>query len=193
MNHTLLPLQSIESETDTEKLLSLLNECLAITTETIIRIASILKRLEALGVDLIELKIRNLNYYRKIAAGQLLPELFLEASGCPMLLRQTMTLPLQDQKRIAENKPVKVMLTGGDHLLIEPKNLTAQQIKQVFSATGLRSEGQQISWLMEQRERTQIKGQPRPEVIVDRKNHGIRVDSVFISAADLTRYLSQLV
>lgn len=182
----------IESENDPEKLLDELRQCLAISVETLLRLGAIIRRLETIGIDVFALEIPNFNYLRRIAHGQMMPELFIELAGMPGLLRKVSTLPLPDQKKIADGRPLKVMLHGGDHLLISPKDMTPSQVQQVFGRQGLRSEAQQVAWMTDRQQELSRKSVPRPEVELDRKRHGIRVGETFLSANDLAGYLAQL-
>jgi len=185
-------IRRIESNEDSTALVAELHECLALSTNSLIRLAVIINRLEDLGVDIISLQIPNMNYFRKIASGQFMPELFIECSGSPGLLRKLSSLPISDQKRIADGSALKVILQGGDHLMVAPKDMTPSQIRQVFGTEGIRSDSQQAAWIVDSQQAKAFKRIPRPAIQIDRRKNGIVVGETFLSASDLAGYLSQL-
>jgi len=181
----------IELENDVPALLAEMRECLAITVATLAKLGAIIRRLESLDVDVLELKIPNMDYFRRIAHGVMLPEVFVSLSGCPMVLRRVSRLPLVDQQRVVDGERVKVMLRGGDCLMVAVQDLTAKQARQVFAIDHFRSESQQVAWLVEQDQQVKKAVDP-PEVLLDRKRNGIVCGDVFLSAAELAGYLGDL-
>lgn len=184
-------LSRIEASTDTDALLLELRECLAVTVSAIVRIGAIVQRLEALEFDLSSIRIPNMDYFRKVAHGKMLPEVFVEMIGSPLIMRRVSQLPLPDQRSIVGGKPVKVMLSGGDHLLIAPKDMTTEQAKQVFASDHIRSDAQQVAWLVDKSQRKPSAVDHRP-VLLDRRRHGIVVGETFISATELAGFLGEL-
>lgn len=183
---------SIEDETDTKKLLEQLKNCLTTTVEMVIRMSAIVRRLEVLGVDVLGLSFPNIDYFRKIAFGQLDANLFVEFSALPSLLQKISRLPIPDQTKIAKGQHLKVMLDGGDHIMVAPNDMTRNQINQVFGKSGIRNDAQQAAWLAEFKIKQAYRSTPKPEIAIDRKRRGITVNSVFLSASDLAGYLSRL-
>lgn len=166
---------------------------LSVTVEQIVRLAAIVRRLEELGDDLSDVELSLLPQLRKVAYGQLLPDLVLELQGRPSLLRKVSALPLPDQRKIATGVPLKVMQGDGDHRLVPPLKLTDSEVSQVLGDDHIRDEGEQASWLRDRESRTRTpEKHNRSEVYVDMKARGIRVLDVFIPASDLAHYLSQL-
>lgn len=181
----------IEAEDNVQSLLLEMQECLAVTVGSIVKLGAIVRRLETLEVDMSTVRIPNMDYFRRVAHGKMLPEVFVEMVGSPLVLRRVSRLPLPDQRSIVDGKPVKVMLPGGDHLLIAPKDMTTGQSKQVFAADHIRSDAQQVAWMAERSQRATLPPENRP-VLVDRKRHGIVVGETFISASELAGYLGEL-
>lgn len=84
----------------TEELREELGKLLGFTADNLLRLAIIVNELETRGEDLSELKLGLLPLLRKIAAGELLPELVAMYAGRPKLLGIIATkLSRQDQMR----------------------------------------------------------------------------------------------
>lgn len=113
-------------------------------------------------------------------------------AGYPQVLRMASRLPIKDQQHIADGQAVKLMLIGGDHLMVKPCDMTAEQRSQVFSTNSIRTEAQQIAWLTQRQQSRSCKAAPRPDVLLDRRRHGIVVGEVFIGAEALAGYLADL-
>lgn len=182
----------IEQENDTKRLTDEMFQCLTLSVQTLIRLGAIIRRLESLGIDVVAFEIPNMNLFRRVAHGQMIPELMLEMGGSPRLLKKVACLPITDQRRIANGGAVKVLLDGGSHLMLQPANMTSQQVSQVFGNGSIRNESQQAAWLVENRQKQSQKIAPKPDVELDRRHRGIRVGEVFIGVADLAGYLAQL-
>ena len=181
----------ISAEIDPQSLVAELAECMSITVKAIVKIGAIIRRLEILEFDIGALKLPNLNYFRRVAHGKMIPELFVSLVGAPIVLRKVSYLPIPDQQRIASGKPVKVILRGGDHMLIRVDDLTNEQARQVFASDHIRSDSQQAAWLVERSQKVTSVASASV-VMIDRKRHGIVVGDTFISATDLAGYLGSL-
>lgn len=185
-------LKRIAASEDVSELRKDFVRSLSVTVEQIIRMAALVRRLDELGDDLSDLEISLLPKIRKVAYGQVIPELLVRLQGRPSLLNRAAGLPLPDQRRIAEGEPLRVMEMGGDHRMIPPLKLTATEISQLFRADSIRDDAEQMSWLRERRATQQSRGDPAPEIYVDKKRGGLVVGERFIAASDLAHYLSQL-
>ena len=94
-----------------------------------------------------------IHIFERIGRGLLLPALAMDTSAGAARLRE---LPLSAQKRY-ETEPVPLVIntqTGTDVLLVDVKNMTRDQAKQVFAKGRIRSEGEQKAWLVEQQSRS---------------------------------------
>jgi len=185
-------LSRIGHESDPQMLVAELTACMAITVQAIVKIGAIIRRLDELKFDIESLKIPNLNYFRKVAHGQMVPELFVSLIGAPIVLRKVANLPLLDQRRISDGMPVKVMLRGGDYMMLRVEDMTREQAQQVFASDHIRSDSQQAAWLIERSQLAKSTAVSASPVMLDRKRHGIVVGDTFISATDLAGYLGSL-
>jgi hypothetical protein len=178
---------------DAQQLMAELESSLAVTLRNVVKIAAIVRRLEELGVE-ISLKLAILPLIRRIAYGQLVPELFVNLQGNSALLDRAASLPIPDQQRIADNTPVKVMMPDGDHRMVPPLSLTRREITQVFGKGKLRDDAEQVGWLRERMQMEQAKAATTGEapVLLDRKRMGIVANGHFISVSDLARYVAEL-
>ncbi len=91
-----------------------------------------------------------IHVFERIGRGLLLPALAMDTSAGAAKLRE---LPLSAQKRY-ETEPVPLIVDteqGTDILLVDVKNLTRDQAKQVFAKGRIRSEGEQKAFLVELR------------------------------------------
>jgi len=184
-------LEQIKSEHDVQSLLSQMNDCLALTADSIMKIGAIVRRLEQLEVDVSSLRIPNMDYFRRIAHGSMLPGVFVSLAGSPLIMRRVSRLPIPDQQKIVNGEPVKVILRGGDHMMISVDNMTTKQTKQVFAVDHIRSDSQQAAWLVAD-EQSIPANTERPPVMLDRRRNGIVIGEVFVSASDLAKYLGDL-
>ena len=184
----------IMATNDAKLLLKELAKNLRISLDSIVRTALYIRRLEELGVTEFEINIPGLSYIRKIAYGQLLPELFLAALGRQRLLDRTSSLPMPDQRLVANNKPFKVMLDGGDHTMIPPLSMSSAVVSQVFHKGAVRDETEQVLYRREREERKliEIDGDDRKHIKIDRRRGGIVVDGRFVSKAELVKLLADL-
>jgi hypothetical protein len=87
--------------------------------------------------------------FERIGRGQLLPSLAMDSSIGASKLRE---LPLSLQKRY-EQEPIPLIVNtnnGTDVLLVDAKNMTREQVKQVFAKGRIRTEGEQKAFLAQQ-------------------------------------------
>lgn len=110
-------------------------------------------------------------WLEKVGRQQLLPELMFKFLGMSNLLKIATSLPESDQRALAaEGATLKVLLPGGDHRLVAPEYMTADERKQVFAADHVRNEAEQAAWLREQQERIPAeKPTIQPDRYLDRK------------------------
>jgi hypothetical protein len=90
-----------------------------------------------------------IHVFERIGRGLLLPALAMDTSAGAAKLRE---LPLSAQKRY-ETEPVPLVIEtehGTDILLVDVKNLTRDQARQVFAKGRIRSDGEQKAYLVEQ-------------------------------------------
>jgi hypothetical protein len=97
-------------ELSTEQLRQELIDRLGLTAESLLRTACLVAILEERGEDLSGLKIGLLDHLRKIAQGQLLPEIVVRFAGDGRLIRRIAELPIPDQQRILAGEDPKAVL-----------------------------------------------------------------------------------
>jgi len=156
----LLPLSELATKSDAE-LLDLLNEYLGWTVRGLVGAAEVVTLLDGRGVDLSGINKTILGYLRKIASGQLHPQLLVGWRELPVY-NHARTLPMLNQQEVVDNKPIRVVTMkeggGADAWLCEPRSMTGATAKQVFARDHIRDEGEQIAWL-----RGQVKPETKPD------------------------------
>jgi len=174
-----------------------LTASLARTVAEFRRLAWIVRLLEERGEDLTDLRLSLLPYLRKIAYGQLLPEIMIRFSQSPGVMRVVASLPMPDQEKLAngERIPMAIRTPDGklDKRLVDPLGLRADQLSLVFTSNSIRPIEDQMARLEtptkppRQKTLTMI-GRMRP----DEKLGGAWVGRTFIPKADMVRVLALL-
>lgn len=167
------------------------------TVAHFVRLAWIVRLLEERGEDLSDLRSGLLDYLRRIAYGQVLPEIVVRFASSPAMLRRIAALPLPDQRRIAAGETVPLVVWGEsgrpDVRQVDPAYLAADQMRRVFGPNGLRSESEQIV-LLEAAGRVQ----PRPRqvrvssITADCRRNVIRVGRTELQPAAIVQALAAL-
>jgi hypothetical protein len=137
------------SEMDTEKLKAELARSLAISVENLTRAAIIIGIIESRGEDLSALKLGLIQYLRKIACGQLLPEVVARFIGHPALKRIAV-LPIPDQKRClnVDGLQIGVLVNGNITHRFKPILLMeAFEVQQVFASDHIRDVEEQVRYV----------------------------------------------
>lgn len=188
---TRLTNEQLLSLDDVSKLREEYLNCAGDFVGSIIRLSIIVRRLEELGDDLSDMEISILPELRRVAYGQVAPELLVNLQGKSQLLRRVSNLPMPEQRKIASGEPIMVLDAGGDHRMVPPLNLTSREIKQVFGDGCIRDEADQSTWIRKESQK-KPRAKSLDDVTLDRKRRGIVVRDRFISATELSGYLSQL-
>lgn len=172
---------------------------LAMTAAHLMRTAWVVRLLEEQGDDLSDLRIGLLDYLRRIAYGQVSPDLVVRYSQTPGLMRTLTALPLPDQNRIASGEPVTVVVRREDGVfdkrLADPLKLTKDQVSQVFARGRIRDEAEQILLLEDSRpkEASRKIAHRRAQVKVDRERGGLVIGRKFFAAGDVVSALAELI
>lgn len=181
-----------------EQLRAELVKALQVTADSLRWTAWIVRLLEERGDDLSDLKIGILDYLRRIAYGQVTPELVVRYAQSPALLRTLAALPLPDQQKIAAGEPVRVVVRRPDgqfdHRMAEPLKLTRDQVAQVFGRGKIRDDAEQIL-LLEGRQ--EASGTPKAKarragVAADPGRGGLVVGRKFVDAGSVVSALAEL-
>lgn len=181
----------------TEELHQQLAQALSSTAQNLIRMAAIVRELEDRGEDLSQLRLGMTRYLRKIAYGQVSPQVVVRFGEYPLLVDRVAALPTPDQERLCSGEPVRLMLLtehGTDHRMLDPLALNRHQIAQIFDRDRLRTDAEQIAWLEGRQPRLQ-QDRKRPKkqrVRADPERGGIVVGRAFASLDEVLHALAEL-
>lgn len=196
LNELLETAVSALSELDTEKLRAELAKAFRVTVEQIVRMAAIIRILEDRGDNLDDLKFGLLGYLRKVAYGQVMPEVVVKLQSAPLLMARVASLPIPDQKRVITEDPIKVTVIDDGvttHRLISPLKMNASEIRQVFARDHIRDESEQISWIRSRPSRAaQSTGNNGIQVDAKRKGIVVTGERVFISRSEMVNLLARV-
>lgn len=177
----------------TDELRRELATSLAGTATHLVRLAVIVRTLEERGEDLADLKIGLLSYLRRIAYGQILPEVVVRFAEYPSLVRRIAALPIPEQLRLAQGEPVPVAIRTEDgsidHRLMDPLSLSGSQVAQVFSSDRIRTAAEQITAIETRRPRRRKK---EGRVRVDRERGGLVFGRSFFPHGEILAALAEL-
>jgi len=141
---------------------------------------------------------RMVGYLRKIARQDMLPEVLIALDWAPSLMRTVSKYPIEDQKTVAEGKPIPVVVMAEGGWTEKPycvEDMSQEHRKQVFGRDGLRNTSAQSSYLESAKTDRHVKAiaVTSDGIRVDKKLGGIYVPTPsFIPAADLATYLGKL-
>lgn len=165
------------------------------TARTFVRLALIVRLKEERGQDLSSLRIGMIDALRRIAYGQLLPEVLERFGTKPALLKRVAAVPIPDQRKCLAEDGIKFATVENGkptHVLMSPTRMDARQLKQVFAPDHLRDVDEQVVWARAQPLCPPRKA-PMP-VEVDKKHGSIIVtgERVEITREQLLMYLASL-
>lgn len=166
-----------------------------LTIKHVARIAALLRRAEELGIE-VDISVGPVNFLRRIAYDQMLPELYIAFEDEPQLLNRLGQLPLPDQKKIASGKPLKVCLLDADdkitNVMLPVREMTQAQVRQVISKGRIHSESEQLNRL---RDRIQISSSAKKQspYTVDSKRGTVTFQAnASLTSDDLLRIMAEL-
>lgn len=157
--------------------------------------ASIVAELEHRGEDLSGLRLGIVDHLRRIAAGQLLPEVVVRFAGYPQLLRVVTALPLPDQQRLLDEGSVSLAVWREGRIEFrraDPLCLPPAQLRQVFAGDRLRNDAEQVSYLETQATPRPRRTQKRGHVKADLQRGGVRIGRAFAPIGDVMEALADL-
>lgn len=182
--------------TSTPELLLRLQSAISVTVEKLLEIAAIVRVLEDRGEDLDSLKMGMIDWFRRIAYGQCLPEVFERYRYKPRLLEAVAALPIPDQSKLSApcSLPVLVLSAGEvSERQVDPVDMTAREIRQVFGKGRLRNLTEQRGWLEDHRQsRISVQVELESGVVVDKKKRCLVINGFRVSRSQLLGYLSHL-
>lgn len=191
------PLRAELEPKATDELQRLLVEDFDATVMRIKRMAATIRIMEERGEEIKNEGLRMIQHLRAIAHGRMMPELVCACLDKRLLLNAAASLPLPDQKRIADDERIKVVVVtdeGTTYRKVRALAMSAPEIRQVLDTSRLsphiRSEAEQVSWLNAADRRT-----PKPvePVVVVAHPKGIRINGAMtISRAEWKRWDREL-
>ncbi len=170
-----------------------LSECLAATAENMMKCAHIVGAMESAGDDVSSYPESFLAFMRRIRSGGMLPEAYINYEG--RLRKCISQLPMPDQRDLVGGKKVPLVVVENgkvDVMKYDPRDLQPIQIKQVFDADHIRSEGEQRAWIEAQKTKEAPAHKPELDVIVKRSKGCIVVRGVELTVNDLAKYVAEL-
>ena len=176
------------------KLLSEFKALMVGTVDNIRRQAVLIRLLEENGADLSDIKSPWLDDLRRVAYGQLVPELITLGTRNRSILRQAKSLPVPDQMKIAKDEPIPVMVhregAGYEPRQIKPSQMEDWQVRQVLSSGRIRSEKEQVDFLDRPQNRHRRPAEP---IVVDMKSKQLIIsgERVVLSLEQLVEYVSK--
>ena len=182
---------------DTDQLLKEYEQEKATTLKHVVRLAAIVLLLEERECDLSGVSIPGLDYVRKVAYGQLRPEVYARYAAHPRALRKIAALPIPDQRRMANDEPLKVVVirpSGPTHRMVPVNKMTNEQLNQTIAAGHIRDEVEQIGYLDDQANHVRARAkQGVSPIVVSKKKRGVFVtgEKVFISVPGMLDLIRQ--
>lgn len=180
----------------TDELRDQLATQIQLTADHLLATALIIRELEERGEDLSDLKLGLLPYLRRIAHGQVVPELVVRYAGFPALINRLASFPLPEQRRIAAGEPVDLLVLrgeGSDTRRVDPLHLTRDQLYQVFATDHIRTAAEQAAMLEDLRNRPKaVKRPKRSRVRADAERGGVVVGRSFAALEDVLHALAEL-
>lgn len=178
------------------KLLNEFKALITATVENVRRQAVLVRLLEEGGADLSDITSPWLDDLRRVAYGQLVPELIVLATRNRAVFWQAKKLPVPDQTKLAKDEPLPVVVHregyGPEPRMVKPSRMQDWEIRQVIGSGHIRSEAEQVSYLDNPRNRRASRvAEP---IVVDMKNRQIIVsgDRIILTASQLLDYAKRL-
>lgn len=165
------------------------------TAANFLRLAFIVRELEERGDNLSELNSRLLTYLRLIAHGQLSAAVLVKFQGSQLIIEKVAALPMPDQLRLAEGQSIRLVVRDGSsytHRMVQPLEMTPEQISQAFTRGAIRSEPEQINYLESKSRTAKDSKSNRRGVSPCPERGGILAGRYFIGKEDALRALAGL-
>lgn len=146
------------------------------TADDLLEAAHVVRIMEAKGADTSRLCVADVKWLRLIAHNTLLPEVFIRFGGEELLMEAISGLSIPDQRRLVSGERIPVLVfdlkTGQQtNQMLQPLEMTRNQIRQAFGRRIIRTETQQLAYLHDKR--TQEMSIIEPEEV-----EGIKIDPV---------------
>lgn len=181
----------------TQQLREKLAQSLTMTARHLQYLAILWAELEKRGEDLSDLRTGLAVYMPQIAAGRLDAEAVIRFAGQPTVLRSVAMLAVDEQRAIAQGKPVRVLTANaeGEYEAVElpAYTLTVAQARMVFDGDKIRSPQEQRAMLESARVRktSRVKPGAANKVRYDPKTDVIRIGKVSATVGEITAALAE--
>lgn len=180
----------------TGDLVDRLRTAFSVTVEKLLEVAAIIRILEDRGEDLDKLKLGMVDWFRRIAYGQVLPETFERYRHAPRLLQAIASMPLPDQERLSRPCTVPVLtFTNGEpsERQVDPLEMTSREVRQVFGKSGQRTLAEQRGYLDDAMTPRRVAVRELESgVMVDKRKKCLVINGLSLSRSQLLSYLSHL-
>lgn len=176
-----------------------LSKLMALTRENLTRMAVLVRIADERGESLGAIEhLSMLHALRKIAHGQLLPDIAAKLIASKTVFGRVSNLPLNEQRRVAEDKPLPIAeQQDGEwtHRLVKPSAMTVEEARQVFADDHVRDVGEQrslVSGRAARAETTRSRKQAGPYVIDGRRKLVKFTKPCELTLADLSELVGRL-
>lgn len=196
MNKIKVPDQNQLATMSTEDLKAHFAESLEYTAKHLIHLGNVWLELERRGEDLSDLKKGLAVYIPMIAHHRLDAKLVIRYAGQKTLLSALSQLPIEEQKKLADSGTVPIFDPQTEQeKVISLSDLSAKQIPQIFTDSGIRNLNQQIAYIATLESKQGKKNLPGSQARRARKIHidaDDKVLEVSNARADLDRVITVL-
>ncbi|HUT57157.1 MAG TPA: hypothetical protein VNA25_04715 [Phycisphaerae bacterium] len=182
----------------TDELVKELLECFEITAAKLGRAAKIVRQLDDRGYDFSSLRLVGINWLRRIAYNQMLPEVMEKFRSDSTLVDKIASLPLNEQARlVAEDGSVEMvcLADNGEFTVrkVAPGEMTKQEMRIAFCRGGIRTLAEQRGYIEDKRLRASMRSTEHLEdgVEINRKKKTITLHGTF-RPSQLLSYCSQM-
>lgn len=143
-------LQHELSALSNDELVDAFRSKLMLTAEHLFETATIMRELEEVrGIDMQQEAAGWTFVLRKIAYGQMLPELVVYFGARAALLRRVSAFAIPDQRKLIESDGLE-FAEGSDCRIVDPRTAEQRQIDQLFAADHIRQLHEQRQWIASQ-------------------------------------------
>lgn len=161
------------------------------TVENIAKAGMVVVELERRGHDLSRIKPGILDRLRRVGRGTLLAQLLFDFSDDPGFCNVLKTLTIEDQRKAMG--PIEVITDSGRTRIVDPREMTPDERRQVFARGRIRSPTEQRSYLEDLKKKKSRKPVPDEDgITMDRKRQILIVGEYEISLERLLEYASNL-
>lgn len=147
------------------------------------------------GRDLSGLRNTFMRWVRRIAYRQVLADVvfLLQDEKKAAAARSIARLPILEQRRLVSGERLRLIVFGADgkttHIMADPFEMTADQLRQVFGGSAVRNDAEQVLYLQDLRTKAAL---PVPEKIgekveIVKEDFAVRVGRYVVPGEDIIR------